>query len=269
MKIKLKIPNLKKKINFHDYFKDQGLKNLTKQKNILKDININQLPEDLDFILPTELNKLYSLEKLIVLNKRINVLEFGSGSSTVIFSHSLNKNKLRYHQIVKKNIRRAEPFTIISIETYKKFAIITKKKLKENLGKRVKNFKIFISKVNMTTFNGRICTEYSRLPKFSPDFIYLDGPDQRNVFKKVNNISTDYSDFFPMSCDILKIEFFLTPGTIIVVDGRGANAEFLKKHFIRNWSYKYIKEVDFHIFTLIEKPLGKYNLNQIKFYKNN
>ena len=73
------------------------------------------------------------------------------------FSHR-KQNKLRYHQIVKKNIRRAEPFTIISIETYKKFAIITKKKLKENLGKRVKNFKIFISKVNMTTFNGRICT---------------------------------------------------------------------------------------------------------------
>ena len=51
-----------------------------------------------------------------------------------------------------------------------------------------------------------------------------------------------------------------------MVDGRGANAEFLKKHFIRNWSYKYIKEVDFHIFLLIEKPLGKHNLNQINFY---
>ena len=30
--------------------------------------------------------------------------------------------------------------------------------------------------------------------------------------------------------------------------------------------YKYIKEVDFHIFLLIEKPLGKHNLNQINFY---
>lgn len=200
------------------------------------------------------------------MNKRLNILEFGSGSSTVIFSHSLNKNKLKYLKIVKDKIRRVAPFTMISIETYKKFAKITANILKDNLGKKANNCKIFLSKVNMTTFDGRICTEYSRLPKFSPDFIYLDGPDQRNVSGKVNNISTDYGDYFPMSCDILKIEFFLTPGTILVVDGRAANAEFLKKHFIRNWSYKYIKEVDFHIFILTEKPLGKHNLNQINFY---
>ena len=71
-----------------------------------------------------------------------------------------------------------------------------------------------------------------------------------------------------MSCDILKIEFFLTPGTILVIDGRGANAEFLKKNFLRKWSYKYVKKVDQHIFILNEKPLGKYNLNQIKFYQS-
>ena len=120
----------------------------------------------------------------------------------------------------------------------------------------------------MTTFNDRICTEYSKLPKFSPDFIYLDCPDQRNAFKKINNISTDYGDYFPMSCDILKIEFFLTLGTILVIDGRGANAEFLKKNFLRKWSYTYVKRVDQHIFILNEKPLGKYNLNQIKFYQS-
>ena len=33
----------------------------------------------------------------------------------------------------------------------------------------------------------------------------------------------------PMVSDILYIENFLTPGTIIVTDGRGANAEFFKK----------------------------------------
>ena len=210
--------------------------------------------------------KIIEIIKSLDNNQNYKILEFGSGSSTVIFSHSLNKNKLKYLKIVKDKIRRVAPFTMISIETYKKFAKITANILKDNLGKKANNCKIFLSKVNMTTFDGRICTEYSRLPKFSPDFIYLDGPDQRNVSGKVNNISTDYGDYFPMSCDILKIEFFLTPGTILVVDGRAANAEFLKKHFIRNWSYKYIKEVDFHIFILTEKPLGKHNLNQINFY---
>ena len=69
-----------------------------------------------------------------------------------------------------------------------------------------------------------------------------------------------------MSCDILKIEFFLTPGTILIVDGRGANTDFLKKNFKRKWKYQYIEKVGHHIFTLNEQSLGKYNSNQIKFY---
>ena len=41
----------------------------------------------------------------------------------------------------------------------------------------------------------------------------------------------------PMVCDILKFEYFYTPGTIIVCDGRSANAKFLKDHFERKWKY--------------------------------
>ena len=40
-----------------------------------------------------------------------------------------------------------------------------------------------------------------------------------------------------MVSDILKFEYFYTPGTIIVCDGRAANAKFLKDHFKRNWKY--------------------------------
>ena len=36
-------------------------------------------------------------------------------------------------------------------------------------------------------------------------------------------------DMMPMVSDILRIEFYLTPGTIILSDGRGANVDFLKK----------------------------------------
>ena len=41
----------------------------------------------------------------------------------------------------------------------------------------------------------------------------------------------------PMVCDILKFEYFYTPGTIIVCDGRSANAKFLFDHFKRKWRY--------------------------------
>ena len=62
-----------------------------------------------------------------------------------------------------------------------------------------------------------------------------------------------------MSCDILKIEFYLIPGTILLVDGRKANVEFLIKNF-KNWKYKYLK-IDQHLFFLDEKPWGKKNCN--------
>ena len=69
-----------------------------------------------------------------------------------------------------------------------------------------------------------------------------------------------------MSCDILKLEFFYTPGTIIVCDGRAANAKFLLHHFKRKWKYTFDKKKDQHIFCLVDTILGKYNKRQIEFY---
>ena len=70
----------------------------------------------------------------------------------------------------------------------------------------------------------------------------------------------------PMISDVLKIEYFFTPGTIIVLDGRAANAIFLKDHFKRNWNYINDKKNDQHIFLLKDQLLGEYNKKQIEFY---
>ena len=70
----------------------------------------------------------------------------------------------------------------------------------------------------------------------------------------------------PIGCDILKLEFFLTPGTIILVDGRGAESEFLRKNLKRNWVYKKLNNFDQHLFYLNEKSWGKHNNLQNKFY---
>jgi len=68
-----------------------------------------------------------------------------------------------------------------------------------------------------------------------------------------------------MSGDILGFENFLVPGTLIVVDGRTANARFLKNNLKRNWNYYYSKDFDQHFFELKEIPLGPYNEKQIQF----
>ena len=119
----------------------------------------------------------------------------------------------------------------------------------------------------MTNFNGRFATEYKSLPLVNPDFIYLDAPNQFEVKKSINNFTIKHHDMMPMSCDILKFEHFLTPGTIIVLDGRTANARFLKANFQRNWVYKRNVESDHNIFYLNESALGSHNQEQINFYK--
>ena len=68
-----------------------------------------------------------------------------------------------------------------------------------------------------------------------------------------------------MSGDILSFEHFLHPGTLIIVDGRTANARFLKCNLQRNWSYSYSEEWDQHFFELLEEPLGIYNKAMIDY----
>ena len=70
-----------------------------------------------------------------------------------------------------------------------------------------------------------------------------------------------------MSADVLLIEPFLRPGTIIIVDGRGSNSEFIKNNLKRKWNYKYLKYTDQHIFSLVAKSWGTYSDRQLKFYK--
>ena len=71
-----------------------------------------------------------------------------------------------------------------------------------------------------------------------------------------------------MSCDILKIEYFLRPGTIIVIDGRTSNYRFLKNNLQRKWKSFDDYKHDQYFLILDEAPLGNLNAEQNKFYFN-
>ena len=62
------------------------------------------------------------------------------------------------------------------------------------------------------------------------------------------------------------MEFFLYPGTIIVVDGMPQNVLFLKYNLKRNWIISENKKLNQTLFYLKEKPLGIINMSQLKFY---
>ena len=248
------------------FFIKKGLKllvDLSKKKKP----SVNQMITNEPYI--PELDDLYNLYQYVLINKRTTILEFGSGWSTLIFSLALNELANHFSNEVKK-LRRNNPFELFVIENEKKYLDITKNRiLKFNKYLKIKKpvkINYIFSDVEMTTFKNRICTQYKKLPLCNPDFIYLDGPDQFKVKKDINGISTRHKDMMPMVCDILKFEYFYTPGTIIVCDGRAANAKFLKNHLKRNWKYINDQKNDQHLFLLVDPVLGKYNKLQLEFY---
>ena len=262
----MKKPVNKNRQFVENFFANKGLQILVELSK-KKKRSVNQMVVNEPFI--PELDDLYNLYQYILINKRTTVLEFGSGWSTLIFSLALNELSNKFSNEVKK-LRRNNPFELYVVENEKKYLNISKNRiLKFNKHLKIKKpikIKYFLSDVEMTTFNNIICTQYKKLPLCNPDFIYLDGPGQFNIKKDINGISTRHKDMMPMICDILKFEYFYTPGTIIVCDGRAANAKFLKDHLKRKWKYINDRKNDQHLFCLVDPVLGKYNKLQLEFY---
>ena len=261
----MKKPNIKNRKFLEDFFRKKNLSLLVELSKKKKPL-VNQIIINEPYI--PELNDLYNLYQYVLINKRTTVLEFGSGWSTLIFSLALKEVRDKYSEEV-KNLRRNNPFELFVLENKKKYLKITKDRIKKfnkylKIKKPIK-INYFFSDVEMILYNNRICTQYKKLPVCNPDLIYLDGPDLYSVKGNVNGISTRHNDMMPMVSDILKFEYFYTPGTIIVVDGRAANSNFMRNNFQRKWKYINDKN-DQHIFLLDDKPLGKYNKLQLKFY---
>ena len=267
--IKINIP---KKTNYESFFRKKGfnwiLPESKKNKKVLsfkelKNGNINLKKNTAH--LP-DLKDLYNLYQFIILNNRTTVLEYGCGWSTLLMHLALMENKKRFQN---KSFPRCEkPYEILSIDCSRKFMQICKNRIKK-YSKDNKKVNLHFSNAIMTKFNNRYCTEYTNHPQIIPDLIYIDGPSPFSIKNKIENFTTNSFGQMPMLCDILKFEHFLTPGTIIIMDGRTANARFLESNFQRNWKHIHNEYNDHHYFWLDEKSLGKWNTEQLKFYKKN
>jgi hypothetical protein len=207
-----------------------------------------------------ELDDLIRLHYLVTSRKVTTILEFGIGCSTPVFDHALEANKKKYLDYVKNNLRRSNPFECHSIDNNQEWIDYTKKQYSSTI-----NTTFHYSDCHVTTYNSKMCTMYDNLPNVCPDLIYLDAPDQFSPKGTVNGMSLKHSDRLPMAADILTFEHFLLPGTLIVVDGRTANARFLKCNLQRNWEHHHAEDHDAHYFELKETPLGVFNKKQISF----
>lgn len=188
-------------------------------------------------------------------------MKFGVGLSTIIFDYALQINKETHSDFVLSELRRSNPFECHSVDNSPVWVDQFKKRLD------FENTLFCITNFNMGTFSHRICTYHEVLPNVCPDLIYLDVPNLHYIEGTVRCVSTRSKDRVPMAGDILSIEHFLLPGIVIVVEGRPANARFLRTNLQRNWSYTYFEQCDQHVFELTEEPLGARNSKPLDFLR--
>jgi len=209
-----------------------------------------------------EYRDLCRLHWIALSRKVLNVLEFGSGYSTVVLADAMRRLYEYFGGWAQRSVRSERPFHVYSVEEDQRFLGITNARLGNGLRKFAT---VSCSSVDMVTHDSRIASVYSKLPNISPDFIYLDGPSQFATTQELNGFSFCSKSRMPMSADILRVEYFLEPGTLILVDGRTANARFLKTYLRRNWVYRHDVEGDVHFFELQENPLGPFNKVKMEF----
>ena len=244
----------KKKIFNDDFLFNKSFSNYKK-----KDIRISKVTHIPD------LTDLYIIYQLLYLNNRINVLEYGAGWSSIIILKALNDIRIKKKSSFYTRLKKPYNLTIVDDN---KFFLKKSKKIILSSKYYKKNVDFHYSPCFVTKFNNRYATEYKSHPLVNPDFIFLDGPSQFNIKGKINNFTVNDTEMMPMACDILKFEAFLTPGTIILSDGRTPNITFLKNNFQRNWKHIELEWNDNHILYLDEKSLGIWNSEQLNFYKN-
>ena len=214
-------------------------------------------------VYPPEIDDLWSLYSFVKKNRIVSILEFGSGWSTCVLAQALYENYQDFGDSYLKTNRNPNPFKILSLDASEYFTQVAKARLSDGLIELV-DFEV--STPRMSSINGIICHLFDNVPNFSPDLIYLDGPDCDQVTGDVSgfSVSPEHPNSkvtfgTPISGDLIRLEYFLQPGTKVIVDGRGANAEFLNSNFARSWKYEYWSKVDQHFFSLTSDPWGTWN----------
>ena len=174
------------------------------------------------------------------------------------------KNKEEYGEIfTQSDIRCLHPFSVFSLDADEHWIKIAQARLPKELQEivHIKHSEVFIG-----TFQDRLCHYYRSLPDIIPDFIYLDAPGPSQIQGKINGLSFHGCvERTINSADILLMEPTLTPGTMIVVDGRMNNVRFLMHNLQRDWSILTDEQGDRAVFELKEAPLGIHNRRKLTF----
>ncbi len=211
-----------------------------------------------------EINDLYFLYQLVREKAVVSILEYGSGWSTLALAMALLENFIDFGSEHLETIRHPNPFTLLSLDASKDWQKLAVSRLTEE---ELAVVRTKIVTPVLTKSDGALCHTSDHIPNFVPDLIYLDGPDHTQVTGDISGFK--YEGFtLPMSADLLSIEPYLWPETIIVSDGRTANVRFLESRFKRNWQVLHDPFGDRSILRINEPAFGVVSEEHIRFRLN-
>lgn len=200
---------------------------------------------------------LVRLHRLVRRERFFTILEFGVGYSSLVLADALAKNK---HEDVSRlasiSLRNSRLWELHSVDANRIWIARTQARIPPDLQGYVR---LYESAVTATTFGGQLCHLYDSVPDVVPDFIYIDGPDPRDVLGEVHGQTFSIPERTPMAADVLLLEPTLLPGTVVLIDGRTNNARFIMGNLRRKWRSHYV-DADITILVLEESRLGPVNV---------
>lgn len=198
-----------------------------------------------------EFDDLYYLYGIVRETAAVSVMEFGSGWSTLAFSLGLDENRRSMAQSY--STRHPNPFRLLTIDASSEWLEVSLARLPTSVRDLVVGH---TATPILSLQNGQFVTFFDYLPFFVPDIVYLDGPDPEQVTGEIDGFTSPEIHALPMCADMLRVEPHLWPGTLIITDGRRANARMLETNFRRSWQVLHDPFGDHTIFRLDESPFG-------------
>ena len=216
-------------------FKDRQIKF---GKKYLEDVGVYQylITRDSSEI-PIDAYDLYNLHKLIRKRKPSQLIELGSGFSTIVQAHALMQNHQDNGDLPPDpNLHGNSPHGILYSREASEYWF-------ENSRSKIPDFllpyvDLQYSPAKLILIEGELCHCYTNLPNINPDFFYLDGPAGEDVEGTINGlsfISESGKVIPPVSADPLFYESRIRPGCFIVIDARNHTMHFLERHLKRKY----------------------------------
>lgn len=252
-------------IDLEEYFFNNHLDKLLQVDKYTRPVNQQPsdtfLQEGSNTIFEIDCQDLSRLHAVITYFNVINVIELGSGLSTNVIGDALRINSEKLQKKIAK-VRRRDPFISYSVECDAKYIELTRDLISK---KNMKHVKIHHTNAIVSKYRDSLAGMHKSLPQVCPDFIYIDGPSPYSYENSGDfNLNVSHPDITNITCDLLTIENFLLPGTIVIFDGMTNNSRFNSRNLERSWLIHEDIVNDYTILILDEEPLGIHNINQLR-----